>query len=252
MDFFIRIEKEREKLNKNENELLKYFIENAQDIKNMKIQDVAKKTFVSTAGIIRFCKKLGFNGYSELKNSLALTVKNQGEKGRVYTQSKTSSNIFNDIDKTKDMINDSIIDEITDLIHETERIDFYGEGSSRLVCMEMSRRFQLVGKQTYHYDDTSIMYLSASTLKEKDLVFAISMSGETSQIIRAVNIAKTKKATVVSLTSMSLNTLSNIADKSLFIYSTKYSINGINFISRIPAIILMEYVFNKYVEKYVG
>lgn len=252
MNFFNYIEKTRVNLNKNENELLQYFIENASSVKSMKIQDVSKKTFVSTAAIIRFCKKLGFSGYSEFKNTLYHTVENQEDNNKLQSPKNIGSHfdIFDDILKTKNLINDSVIDEIVDLIYKSNRLEFYGEGSSRIVCEDMTRRFRLVEKQAYYYDDTSLMYLSASNLNSKDLAFCISMSGETSQIVKAANIAKTKKATVISVTTMSNNTLSNIAHKPLFVCSTRYSVGEMNFVSRIPATTVLEYIFNKYLHKY--
>ena len=75
------------------------------------------------------------------------------------------------------------------------------------------------------------------------------MSGETSQILKAANIAKTTGATLISVTNMSNNSLSNIADKALFVISTKYRLEDMNFVSRIPALVILEYIFNRYVEK---
>ncbi len=247
LDFFTIIEKNRVNLNKNEGELLRYFIENAKDIKKMRIQDVAQNTYMSTAAIIRFCQKLGFTGYSELKNNLALTIEHQNKKQTIDNKVTT----FEDIEKTKNLINEALIDEIISLIFSARRIDFYGEGSSRSVCREMARRFQLIGKQCYYFDDTTIMYSSASTLQPVDLVFAISMSGETSQVIKACSIAKTQGAKIVSITNMSMNTLSNLSDKCLFICSTKYSLKSMDFISRIPALIVMEYMFYRYMDKFI-
>ncbi|MDP9751979.1 MULTISPECIES: MurR/RpiR family transcriptional regulator [Thermoanaerobacter] len=248
MNFFDMIEKNRTNLNKDENKLLKYIIEHASEVKDMTIKDLSKLTFTSPAGIVRFCKKLGFRGYSELKNSLYLTAVNVSIK----PDKKFSGTIFDDIEKTKDLLNFQLIEEILELIYKAHRIDFYGEGSSKMVCIEMARRFRSINKISYSYDDTSIMYASAGTLTAHDLVFAVSMTGETKQIIKAVNIAKSKKATIVSLTNLSNNTLSNIADKSLFVFSNKYVINDdIEITSRVPALVLMEYIFYNYLRKYV-
>ncbi len=247
MDFFTIIEHKTANLNRSQNELLKYFIEHSQEIKNMKIQEAAENTFTSPASIIRFCKALGFSGYSEFKNNLSLSIH---AKDNVSKPKDTNITLFDDIQKTKEMINESTIDKIIDLIHNSKRIDFYGEGSSRMVCKEMTKRFRTLGYHAYNYDDSSIMYLSAGELKETDLVFAISMSGETSQVLKATNIAKARKASVISLTNMSVNSLTNIADKSLFVYSTNYSLGNLNFVSRIESFILMEYIFYKYLKKY--
>lgn len=246
MDFFTMVNDKRADLNKSENELLNFFIKNAHNIKDMKIKDVASNTFISPASIVRFCKKLGFSGYSELKNNLSFSLSNKDT-----THRKNQINIFEDIEKTKDMINIDIIDGIIDLINKSTRVDFYGAGSSLMICKEISKKFKSLGLFSYSYDDSSIMYLSASSLKKEDVVFAISMSGETSSVIRAANIAKARGVTVISVTNMSTNSLTKIADKSLYVCSTSFQLQDLNFESRIQALILMEYMFFKYLnDKY--
>lgn len=250
MNFFDHIENRIDSLNKNETYLLNYFIDNSQKIKDMKIKDASKEVFVSPATIVRFCQKLGFSGFIEFKNSLWLTIEQQNQDTDLMETPMVESNIFDDVIKTKNLVSETTIDEIIQLIHASERMDFYGEGSSRIVCEEMTRRFRLVKKQSYFYDDTSLMYLSASNLKPGDIAFCVSMSGETSQILKAANIAKTTGATLISVTNMSNNSLSNIADKALFVISTKYRLEDMNFVSRIPALVILEYIFNRYVERY--
>lgn len=54
----------------NENDMIIYnFIQNNKDlIPYLRIRELAEKTNVSTTSIIRFCKKSGFVGFSEMKN----------------------------------------------------------------------------------------------------------------------------------------------------------------------------------------
>ncbi|GAA0737871.1 MurR/RpiR family transcriptional regulator [Clostridium oceanicum] len=247
MDFFTIVNEKKANLNKSESELLDFFIKNASNIKNMKIQDVASKTFISPASIIRFCKKLGFSGYSELKTNLSMSITDNDNLS--ISQGHNQINILKDIEKTKDMINDSMIDQILNLLDNANKIDFFGAGSSEMICKEISKKFRTLGRAAYSYDDSSIMFLSASSLKKNDVVFAISLSGETNSVLKASNIAKTRGATVISVTNMSINSLCKIADKSLFVNSTSFKIQNLNFESRLQCLFLMEYIFFKYLNK---
>ena len=58
-------------LTKNEEKLSKYILENVNEVIYDSIQSIAYKTNTSPAAIIRFSKKLGYNGFSELKVDLA-------------------------------------------------------------------------------------------------------------------------------------------------------------------------------------
>lgn len=246
MTIFDTIEKNRKLLNKNENYLLKYILENTEKVSNMRIQDLSKETFTSTATIVRFCNKLSYSGYSEFKANLKSSISKEGN----HKISPNNTFLFDDIAKTKDLINDSVIDEVIGLIYNAEKIDFYGEGSSKDVCIDISRKFHLVEKNCRYFNDTSIMYSTASDLDSKTLIIAISMSGETTQVIKAVNIAKTRGCKIICVTSVGYNTLANLSDKCLFIFSSEYEINNIKFKSRVTANAIMEYVFFKYLDKY--
>lgn len=247
MSLFDKIEKNRKLLNKNENYLLKYILENTEKVANMKIQDLSKHTFTSTATIVRFCKKLGYNGYAEFKANLTNSINKEGDK---ITKTNNDIFLFDDIAKTRDLINEDLIEDVLSMINKAHRIDFYGEGSSKDVCIDMSRKFQLVGKNCRYFNDSSIMYSTANDLDEGTLVFAISMSGETTQVIKAVNIAKTRGCKIISVTCIGYNTLANLSDRCVFVFSSEYKINNIKFMSRITVSAIMEYIFFKYLNKY--
>ena len=53
-------------LTKNEKKLSTYILENVNEVIYDSIQSIASKTNTSPAAIIRFSKKLGYNGFSEL------------------------------------------------------------------------------------------------------------------------------------------------------------------------------------------
>ena len=74
MDFFTRIAEHTPQLNKNDNEILSYCIRNHTEIANLKVTELADRLFISPASVVRFCKKLGFSGYSDFKASLRMDL----------------------------------------------------------------------------------------------------------------------------------------------------------------------------------
>ena len=66
MNVYLRL-LEAEGFSKTEKEIAEYITKNHREIVNMSIQELANNTYTSTTTIIRFCKKLGFNGYREFK-----------------------------------------------------------------------------------------------------------------------------------------------------------------------------------------
>lgn len=250
MDFYKMISTNTEKLNRNELEILDFCMKNPKSVQRMKINDLAESTFTSPASIVRFCKKLGFTGFAEFKASLSLNIKNSEEALKSHFK-ENPPNLFKDINKSIELINEDILDEVLELLHNANRIEFFGEGSSRIVCSEVAKKFRTIGKTAFNYDDNSMMYISAASLTENDVIFAVSISGETIQVLKALNIAKTRGAKIISLTDISNNSQSKLADKSLYVTSTSFTRENNNIVSRTQALIIAEYVFFRYLEKYL-
>ena len=250
MDFYNTISTNTDKLNRNETMVLNFCLKNPTKVKNMKINDLAESTYTSPASIVRFCKKLGFSGFAEFKASLSLNDKVPKDTTN-STLGIDSPNLFKDINKSIELINENVINDVLEIINKANRIEFFGEGSSRFVCSEVAKKFRTIGKTAFNYDDSSMMYISASSLTENDVIFAISISGETTQILKALNIAKGKGTKIISLTDIGNNTQSKLSDKSLFITSTSFSRDNINIRSRVQALVIAEYVFYRYLERYI-
>ena len=94
----------------------------------------------------------------------------------------------------------------------------------------------------------SCFNISAKQVTENDLVIALSVSGETSLLIAAANMAKSKGATIISITNLGSNTLSDMADVNVYVQSTRFSKADIEVRSRVQLLILCEYIFFRYLE----
>ena len=49
----------------------KYVLENGEKVLNMSTKELAKATFTSPASIVRFCRKLEYEGYNDFKIALS-------------------------------------------------------------------------------------------------------------------------------------------------------------------------------------
>lgn len=119
---------------------------------------------------------------------------------------------------------------------------------TRSLVKQASKRLQLIKKPARCYDDSSLMNVSARQLSENTLVIALFASGESSLVITAANMAKSRGATIVSITSLGSNTLSEVADINVYVKSTYFSKADIKLCSRVQLLILCEYIFFRYLE----
>lgn len=247
MDFFTRIAEHTPQLNRSDNEILSYCVRHHEQVARLKVTELADKLFISPASVIRFCKKLGFSGFAEFKASLRMEL---GETPGTQKQDSRPTDFFRDIQKTIQMVSEETVERILELIHTKRRIEIYAVGSSRMPAAELAKRFQIIGKAAFCYDDSTLMNISARQLTENDLVLALSISGETSLVISAANMAKSKGAALVSFTNLGSNTLSSIADENLYVTSTNFIKADLEVLSRVQLLIICEYLFFRYIENY--
>lgn len=247
MDFYKRIAENAHLLNKGDNEILSYCVRNNQRISEMKVQDVAEELYTSPASMIRFCKKLGFSGFSEFKAALKLELFQAHDSGG---KENRSVDFLKDVRKTLQLVQEETIDRVLGLIHTSSRVEVYAIGSSRMVAAELVKRLQIIGIAAFCYDDSSLMNISARQATGDVLIIAISASGETSLMIAAANTAKSRGATIVSVTNLGSNTLSEMADVNIYANSTHFVKSGIMIYSRVQLLMVCEYIFFRYLESY--
>jgi DNA-binding MurR/RpiR family transcriptional regulator len=84
---------------------------------------------------------------------------------------------------------------------------------------------------------------TASNLQPNDVAFAISYSGETLETISALQAAKERSATTISLTKYGTNTLSKQADIKLFTSTLEAGIRRGDMASRIAQLHVIDILF---------
>lgn len=50
-----------------EKEIGRYILNHGEEVLNMSVKELAKKTYTSPATIVRLCKKIGLKGYNDFK-----------------------------------------------------------------------------------------------------------------------------------------------------------------------------------------
>jgi RpiR family carbohydrate utilization transcriptional regulator len=195
-------------LRKSEAKVADFVLAHANDVINMRIVDLAAQSEVSEPTVIRFCRALGFDGFQSFKLQLAQQI----GMGSVYTQfAVDDSDTVNDLcskvfDTTvgtlrtvRDELDPDILEQAINTINNARRVEFYGFGASGSVAADAQHKFFRLQLSTTALIDPHIQHMSAISLGEKDVVVAISQSGQTRALLQSVNLAKEAGATVIGL-----------------------------------------------------
>ncbi|MRH44209.1 SIS domain-containing protein [Aquibacillus halophilus] len=218
-----------------EYELYNYIIHNEDKIIYMRIRDLADETHVSTTTILRFCRKLGCEGFSEFKVKLKLKLKENTNSNKLAS-TKSSATEFLERTLTHDY--DEKIDKIASVIAIAKSVVFIGVGSSGILAEYGSRYFSGLKKFALYIKDP-FLPIHGQYLKDS-ITIVLSVSGETPTTLRIVNQFKQEGSTVVSITNHSDCSLAKISDYNLSYYISTEFVEDVNLTSQIPVLYLLE------------
>ena len=92
-------------LTNKELKILQYIHDNENRISKMSIQTFAKEINYSTSTVLRFCRKLGFSGFPELKFFLRHQEQEPSKKNSNYSIESIKKSIITDLEGTTSLMN---------------------------------------------------------------------------------------------------------------------------------------------------
>ena len=190
--------------------------------KRVGIQQIAAENYLSTASIVKMCKRLGFDGYSELYYHLSRQLA-ASEKPTEETLQRLIDNYSADL-----------ISRFCALLHERRRGKIFttGEGFSSIVGEYIAQRLSICGFMVYnnvHFYD-HMLFCSAHDLTDEEaapsVMFAVSQSGETEPVLNDVRHARQHGQKIISFTRRSDSTLAQLSDLVFVLDGTKQTLAG--------------------------
>lgn len=189
------------------------------------ISEAAQRADCSEATLVRLAKRLGFDGYPDLKQCLNKEgeAKPDSDEIKLY-ENITKNDSFEEI--TRKVFHSSI-QALTDTINildmneykkavnaisAANRILLCGAGDAANVTRSGYQKFIRAGFNVSVSTDFDIQLITASQLKAGDVVVAVSHSGRTRSVVELVKYARTRGAAIISITNYPVSPLAKNTD----------------------------------------
>ncbi|MCP3027848.1 MurR/RpiR family transcriptional regulator [Halobacillus sp. A5] len=228
-----RAHKYEYKLNDTDDQIIDYILANQLTVKETSIQSLAKSLYTVPNTITRLSKKLGYDGFSQLKNSL---------KEEQAAQEENTAQ-FN-IRKTVELLDDEMLARIARKVKHSGHVYLFGVGDTAPFCEIMSTHFKIGGMNAEFFLHRHDAVYAINHGSKQDVLFLISMSGETEQILEMAELAKEKGIAIISLTHFGANTLERMADYRFFFYSPKRMMENYNISDKTPVMLALQHLSN--------
>ena len=185
----------------------------------LSITDLASRLKVAEATLVRFCKKLGYNGFQEFKLHLSQEAGMMEKTVDDCMAKKVAHQMIDAINETSRSINYNECLKIADILINSGKICAFGVGNSAITAMEISNVLARIGIMVTYTPDPHLQAMITGNLTENDTVILISVSGSTKDIIDVAQIAKRNKVNIVVITCYDQSPLAKYAD--FILYSTR-------------------------------
>ncbi|CAM4231416.1 RpiR family transcriptional regulator [Bacillus manliponensis] len=206
--------------------IAEHIIKHPQDVVHKSITELAETTNSSEATIFRLCKSLGFQGFQDLKITLAREVVHtpvqniheevSAEDDMATIANKVFQSHITGLQDTLHLLNGTALEEAIKLLQHANHIEFYGNGGSGIIAMDAYHKFMRTGISCITHVDSHFQIMGAGLLTEQSVVVAISHSGSNKGLLEALDVAKSRGASVIAITSYQKSALSQLADATLY------------------------------------
>jgi DNA-binding MurR/RpiR family transcriptional regulator len=209
--------------------LADHILKDGDDVCFLNARDLAQTAGVSPSSVVRFSRKLGYDGFQSLKAELQDGVRRQlssserVEKSiRSASDSRKLSHIMRQeaglLGRSLELNSEEDFQRAAKALCRADTIYFVGQRSSfaiayfvyyRLCRLGLSCKLVTVG-------GPAVLFSELASLKKNDLLFVVGFQKISREVQSAVRSAKERRATVLLLTSTAANPVADKADIVIF------------------------------------
>lgn len=237
MSSLLRIRQLYPTLAQNDRKLADFLLTNPELARHLSSQKLAQQTGVSQSAVVKFAQKLGYKGFPALKHALSEIVATPALAVTLHNQILSTDSLKTVGEKllaekvaalraTLDINSEQRLAEALAMLRAARRIILTGLGASGLVAKDLAHKLLKIGVMAVSQTDMHAQLAAVQTLDTRDLLLAISFSGERRELNLAAEEAQRCGAKVLALTSFTPNSLQQRADHCLYTISEEPAIRS--------------------------
>lgn len=241
------------KFSPSERVVIDFILDKQELIQDYSTIEIAKETYTSPSILVRISKKLGFNGYNDMKREFVKEVIYLKTNFQVldantpFFQHDSIMSVASKIlqlkqESLKDtfsLINYDSLQKAINIIKKSESVKVFAVSNLTFQAEEFVHKLRHIGKKAETYSISNTMYQEAVMTSCYDCAVCISYSGESGDLLDVVEYLKRNNVSIISITSIGENTLSKLSDVTLHITTREKSYSKISGFSSLESIALI-------------
>lgn len=225
------------------------------------LSELAQQLDVGEATFIRFCRTIGFRGFTDFKLELAIELATREKEHHTLLDTdisavddipsiaaKLQSTMNKVIAETINLLDFATLEEIVKKMIKAKRIFLFGVGSSGITAEDAKNKFMRIGLQVDATSNNHFMYMQASLMNKEDVVIGISHSGYSTEIIESLNIAKKNNATTIAITHNLRSPITQVADHVIINGNRQGQLQGDSIGTKIAQLFVLDLIYTLIVQ----
>lgn len=243
-------------LTKTEKKIAAAILSQPQLLNQCSLSEVATQLDVGEATFIRFCRTLGYKGYTDFKLDLAIELATQEKDKRVLLETdvleqdtsreigaKLQTSLNNVISETLNLLDFDELEKAVQALKKAKRIFIFGSGASGLTAEDFKYKLMRIGFQVDAISNNHFIYMQAVLLKPDDVVIGISHSGYSEETNRGLRLAKANGATTIALTHNLRSPITDVADYVLINGNRQGQIQGDSLGTKMAQLFVLDLIY---------
>ena len=239
-----------------ERTIAEFLLANPMQAVSLGVQEVARSAGSSSSACIRLANHLGYSGYSALRMALAKEVFSSEKEllevpiSQITERTTTAEIVHLVVTSTSESIKEhesrvdiKALEAVVDAIIHAKHLVVSGVGASGIVASDFQQKLSRLGLHAVYTADSDMQIVEACALSEKDVLVVFSYSGETSSVLKVAREAKKSGAQVVAITRIGGNSLSRLADWTLYVVNSESLFREGATLSRFGQLLVVDLIY---------
>lgn len=215
-----------DRLPASERKVAQFILEQPEQFLQLTAKELGERTSTSAPAVVRLCKSIGLKGIQDLKLRITGDIATvfptmefrDIEKDEPFAQvvQKVAMNIHRTIDETTLLVQENKFETCVQYIEQADQVFVFGMGASSLIADDLKQKLQRIHQNMSTAKDLHNAVTNLASFQSKDVLIAISNSGETNEVIDLITFAKRRGIRVITITQYGVNKVSQLADVALY------------------------------------
>ena len=224
----VKLRSERDRMSAIERRIADFIIENAHLLRDYSSQQLANALGISQSSVVKFCQKLGFKGYPDLKLAISEAVIRADSNGGppplpagsplAAAQGYDLWQRKSEAEEATRLINPpGTLTAVADTLGRAGTVFIVGMGEDDLHARTLALRLAQLGILTVHNFDAAHMTASLSAARPDDVLLVFSEHGLQPALCQLAQHMRAQRGKVITVTRHSANALRALADMAMLV-----------------------------------